>query len=197
MKHTVIAAALAAAMVLSACSDSTAPAAIQLTDAQAEDLMEALASVGSPTGLSRRSAEYRQGLSTQLATITIDESEPCPNGGTRRTQGTFNINDAGTQATADFTHGYTNCQATSPNNVLWTFNGAPNVAFDFSMTFNEATEEYSMSGTQKGAVDASSSLGSGRCVIDLTYSATGNAEAGTVTVSGSVCGRTISVTVTE
>lgn len=199
MKSRTIAVALAAALTLSACSDSTAPAAIQLTDAQAEDMMDALAAVGALAATSRQTAEYRQNATTQPFTLTIDETEPCPNGGTHRVQGTFTGNDAGTQASASITQGYTGCKATSGSGTLWTFDGAPNVKFDFNMTTDPTTGQFSLNGTQKGAIDVSSSAGSGRCAIDLTFSASGNEQTGaaTATVSGLVCGRTITMTVTE
>lgn len=199
MRHTFAVAVLTAALTLSACKDSSGPAALSLTEAQAEDMMEALASVGAATSLSQRAAEYRQGPTVQLATITLDESQPCPGGGTNRTQGTVTSNDAGTQLSASLTQSYSACKATSPNGVLWTFNGAPNLKFDFSMSVNETTANYTMNGTQKGAIDAASSIGSGRCVIDLTFTASGNLQTstGTATVSGTMCGRTISMTVTE
>jgi hypothetical protein len=188
-----------AAVVLAGCSDSTAPDPIQLTEAQAEDLMAALATIGSPTGLSQRMARYRQGDNTALITITVDEQAPCPDGGTYRVQGTLSGNDAGTEATISTTQSYANCKATSDNDVLWTFNGAPNIQTSVTMTSNPTTGAFSLTGTQQGAIDAASTLGTGRCAIDLTYSFTGNeqTETGTISVSGSVCGRNVTVTVTE
>lgn len=192
-----LSAALFALFALSACSDGNAPDALQLTEAQAEDLMEALSSVGA-VGLMRQDA-YRVGDNTQAITVTVDETEPCPNGGTARVQGTFNANDAGTQMTAALVQSYSACKATSNAGRMWTFDGAPNVASNITMTANETTGAFSMNGTQKGAIDASSDIGSGRCVLDLTYTATGNEITGSfsMTMSGSVCGRTISISVSE
>ena len=202
MKHnkSMIAAALAALLSLSACKDSSGPDSIQLTDAQAEDLMEALASVGSDGGeLARRSAAFVAGPDAAFLQIPVDETEQCPGGGTVRQQGTLDVNDTFTQMTANVTNSYTGCKATSPQGVLWTFDGAPNIAFAFTVTSDATTGNYTISGTQKGAVDASSSIGSGRCAIDLTYTGSGNSETqtGSATVSGTACGRTINVTVTE
>lgn len=196
-KRTIVA-ALAAVLTLSACGDSTAPAAIQLTDAQAEDLMEALALVGGATAFSQQAAEYRASA-TQLLTMTVDQTDACPNGGTYRMQGTFTGNDAGTSATAAITQSYNACKAMSSNDVLWTFNGAPNIVINFTMTSNPTTGAFTMNGTQKGAIDASSSVGSGRCAIDLTYSMQGNDNTGAMnmSVTGSVCGRTITVTISD
>lgn len=199
MKHKFVVAALAAALTLSACKDSGAPAMLELTEAQATDMMEALSAVGSSTGFFHRTAEYRQGPNVQLATITLDQTDPCPNGGTHRMQGTLNMNDAGTQMTANITQGYTGCKSTSPNRVLWTFDGAPNIVFQFTMTMSATSGDYSFTGTQEGAIKAASSLGSGQCAINLAYTGSGNAQtgSGSATVSGTVCGRTINFTMTE
>ena len=50
--------------------------------------MEALAMVGGATSFSRQAAQYRTGVA-QLLTITVDQTDACPDGGTYRMQGTF------------------------------------------------------------------------------------------------------------
>lgn len=189
-----IAAALIAALALTACSDSTAPKAIQLTDAQAQDLMDALSAVGGVSAPMRMSA-YRAGPTTALATISVDQSAACPNGGTYGIKGSYNFDQAGTSGTIAITQTYAGCKATSTNGTLWTFNGAPNIATSFSFTSNATTGAFTMSGTEKGGIDAASTVGSGRCNIDITYNMSGNqnTNTGTVSISGSVCGRTISI----
>lgn len=190
---------LAAVLTLAACGGGTEPTKqLDLTEAQAEDMMDALSAVGAFSGMYRQTAGYGAGR-TALVTVTVDDTTPCPNGGTLRTQGTFNSDDAGSSFSANVTQSYAGCKATSSSGTLWTFNGAPNIATTFTMSFSESTGAYSMNGTQKGALDVASSVGSGRCNIDLTYTASGNDTTGqyTASISGTVCGRTISVTVSE
>ena len=197
MRNRTIVAMLAAALTLSACGDTTAPVKdIELTDAQVSDMMDALSAIGAfDTGIMRTSA-YRAGTPTALLTSPVDETVNCPNGGSTRTQGSVTMNDAMTQISAAVTQSYSACKATSSSNTVWTFNGAPNIKVNFSMTFNEATGAYTMTGTEVGALDISSTAGSGRCNINVSMSFSGNDNTGahSGSVTGSVCGHTVNET---
>ena len=196
--------AVVAAVALTACGDGNAPDPIQLTEAQAEDMLDALSAAGAfETELSVASAA-RTANATALALVaaaitnTVDASAPCPDGGTAGIKGTATANDDFSVISANVTQTFSNCKSTSSAGTLWTFNGAPSIVSTMSMTTNQSTGAFTLAMTQRGALDVVGPDASGRCVIDLTLDASGNdiAGTGTITISGTVCGVTITQTVT-
>ena len=198
-------AALLSVVALAACGDGNGPALITLNQAQAEDLMDALASAGAfdpSTGLSVAQAARASNaavVANAVFTTTVEASGPCPNGGTAGINGSMTLNDNNAPTitmTMQVAQTFSGCRSTSTEGNLWTFNGAPNIASSFSMTMNESTSAFSMTGTQKGALDVTGPEGSGRCPIDISFNFTGNDQTGTFSgsVTGTVCGVSISQT---
>lgn len=177
--------AVSLVLTIAACGDSTAPS-VDLDDAQIADMMDAMASAGV--------AGFTPPPTGTFAVITFDETVDCPSGGTSSVNAT--IDDGGTtnSVTMSFTQGFSNCKSTSSTGRMWTFNGKPNIVTTFTGTSNEETGAFSLSGTQTGGLTFSSDLGSGACDFDLTYSMSGNnnTEEFTGSVSGTVCGRNFS-----
>lgn len=131
---------LLSAISLAACGGGTEPKVIQFTQAQVEDMMDALATLGTfdtGPGFARASALSNADVLAAFTT-TLDETEPCPAGGTQRLQGTVTGDDAGTQITGQITQTFQACRATGSSGKTWTFNGAPSLVANFSMSFNEA-----------------------------------------------------------
>ena len=198
-------AVLFTAFALAACGDGNSPALITLNQAQAEDLMDALASAGAfdpGTGLSVAEAARASNAAVvahAVFTTTVQASGPCPNGGTAGINGSMTLNDNNAPTitmTMEVAQTFSGCRSTSNEGNLWTFNGAPNIASSFSVTTNESTGAFSMTGTQKGALDVTGPEGSGRCPIDVSFNFSGNDQAGTFSgsLTGTVCGVTISQT---
>lgn len=81
---------------------------------------------------------------------------------------------------------------------MWTFDGNPNILTNLSGSYNVNTGAVNISATQVGGVKFSSNLGAGTCAIDLALTIAGTETSGTITVSGTACGRNIqqSITVT-
>lgn len=187
--RSLAAASLAFSLVACGSDDSTGPQ-LDLTDAEVQDMIDALEAIGSfDVGVSVASAALRN-PDVALYTFTMDESEPCPEGGTIRIQGTVSGADDGTSASANLTESFTNCAARSPNsNTLWTFNGAPNIKIMMNSTYNNNTGAYTGNGTVTGALSASSTAGNGNCSFNITmnFQGTNNSESGSV--SGTVCGK--------
>lgn len=171
-------------LTITACGDSTAPVA--LDDAQIADMMDAMATAGV--------AGFAPPPAGSFAVITIAETVDCPNGGTSSVNATIDDGGTTTTVTMSFTQGFSNCKSTSSTGRLWTFNGKPNIVTSFTGTSNPETGAFSLSGTQTGGISFSSDLGSGSCDFDLTYSMSGNenSEQFTGSVSGTVCGRNFS-----
>lgn len=198
------AALLLTAFALTACGDND-PALISLTEAQAEDLMDALASAGAfdpSTGMSVASAARASNaaiVAQAVFTSTVEASAPCPDGGTAGIKGSVTLNDNASPTvtmTMSVAQTFSGCKSTSTEGNLWTFNGAPNIASNFSMTINETTGIFSMTGTQKGALDVTGPDGSGRCHIDVSFNFSGNDQTGTFSgsLNGTVCGVSVSQT---
>jgi hypothetical protein len=196
---------LLAAVALTAC-DSNAPDPIVLSEAQAMDMMDALGAagafdVGTELSLASRSnaAALRAADAVMAAAVTstINATAPCPNGGTAGVSGTATVNDDETQANAQITQTFSNCKSTSSEGTLWTFNGAPSIVTTLAATSNPATGAFTLSLTQKGALDVVGPDASGRCVIDLSLDVAGNEndDTGSITLNGSVCGVTFEQTV--
>lgn len=177
------------ALTFTACGDSTAPN-LELTEDQVADMMDALSAAGL--------AGFGTTPEASLAVVSYDGTVDCPNGGTASINATINENDAGTSVTLTFTQGFSNCKATSSQGRLWTFNGNPNIVTNFSGTFNEETGDFTLNGSQTGGITASSDLGSGACAWNVEYTMSGNDNTGAFSgnVSGTICGRNISQSVT-
>ena len=193
-----------ATVALTACGEN-APDPIQLSEAQALDMMDALAATGAMdvgTELSVAKApeanvEAAMNIVAMAVTSTINATAPCPNGGTAGVNGTGTINDDETQITAQVTQTFSNCRSTSSEGTVWMFNGAPSIVTNLSMTSNPSTGAFTLNLSQTGALDVTGPDASGRCVINFTINATGNEndDSGSITVSGSVCGVTFEQTV--
>lgn len=173
------------AVSVTACGDSTAPK-FDLTEAQVADMMDALATAGL--------AGFNAPMARNLAVVTVNQTVDCPNGGSATINGSIDEGTTGTSVSMSFTQGFSNCKATSSQGRMWTFNGNPNIVSTFTGTSNMQTGAFSFSGTQKGGITAASDLGSGACAWDVTYSISGNENTGAFSgsVSGTVCGRNIS-----
>ncbi len=177
-----------AAIGLAACGGdgATAPEA-DLTPAEAADVLEALTTVSSlsnvgPVALRSVDLKTLRSLESQPAlTEQLDESIPCPEGGSTRARGAVTVNDATGAATIDVRQTYTDCAVRTESNRTWTINGDPDIRTIFSSTASSFT------GSLRGAVVATSAGTSGRCTVDVTMSLTASA----VIISGTVCGESV------
>ena len=177
-----------AAIGLAACGGdgATAPEA-DLTPAEAADVLEALTTVSSlsnfePVALRSVDLKTLQSLGSQPAlTEQLDESIPCPDGGSTRARGAVTVNDSTGAATIDVRQTYTDCAVRTESNRIWTINGDPDIRTIFSSTASSFT------GSLRGAVVATSAGTSGRCTVNVTMSLTASA----VIISGTVCGESV------
>lgn len=184
-----------AAIGLAACGGdgATAPEA-DLTPAEAAEVLEALTAVSSVFDLSTfgaealRSADLKtlRSLGSEAAlTEQLDESGPCPDGGSTRIRGAVTVNESTGAASIDVRQSYTNCAVRTESNRTWTINGDPDIRTIVSVT------ESSFTGSLRGAIVATSAGTSGRCTVNVTTSLTASA----VTISGTVCGESVSETI--
>lgn len=185
--------ALAAASI--ACGDSTAPN-VTLTDAQVGDMLDAITAVSLPGAVPGTGMFIHRTGETANVTVTLAETVSCPNGGSAAVNGTATSDPINGTFSAQITQGFTACAAPSEQGRVWTFDGNPNIVTNLSGTHNVNTGAFSLTATQVGGVKFSSNLGAGTCALDLSLTASGNDTSGTVTLSGTACGRTIQRTVT-
>lgn len=157
-----------------------------LSKAEVEDAFSALAAVGLfDFGFGSDQMPTAVGLSAQTGstTITLDETEPCPAGGTLRVTGSISVNSSTGQATADIRQTHAACKATSETGRVWTFNGNPNLR----LQMNSSTTGFT--GSMTGGFTYSSNGASGSCTANITFNA--NAQ-GIGSVSGTMCGQSVS-----
>ena len=191
-------AAVAALAFSAACGDSTGPA-IQLTEDQTTDMMEAFALISSNAG--NVGTRNMGGGAGDVAMLVFDlsESGPCPDGGTYSVSGDGDINETTGSMTATYKQDMAGCKATSSSGRLWTFDGDPDVTTTMSLSYNEQTGITTMNLTQTGAFKAASDIGSGRCAISFTMSMTSNDNTGAfnASASGTICGRTMEMDLSD
>jgi hypothetical protein len=185
------AAAVFAAFTLSlaACGgdkkDSTGPSDTgNLSAAEVADAFDALSAIGLfDFGLGGFQPEaFPVGLSAQSQ--SIDETEPCPNGGNMRIRGNVNYNQTTGAVSVDMRQAYNNCQSASSSGRVWTFNGNPDLRIQMNATANQATGQFSITGGITGGFRYSSNGSTGSCAANVNIS--GNLNGGTV--SGTMCG---------
>lgn len=170
-------------LAVGACGDSTAP--VTLTEEQIDDMMDAMANAGTPGFVPPVG---------NLAVTTVTGTSDCPNGGTTTLDGTMDENEATGAFSMTITQGFTNCKSTSSSGRVWTFNGKPNIVIAMTGTQNQDTGAFTFSTTQTGGLSFASDVGAGDCVFDVTISMSGNynSEQFSGSISGSVCGRNVS-----
>lgn len=176
------------------CGDSTAPS-VTLTEAQVADMLEAMNSV-SAGAVPGSGLFVHRGGQTANATVTLSQTVDCPNGGSASVNGTVTDDAAAGTFSARITQGFTGCAATSSEGRVWTFDGNPNIVTNLSGSYNVNTGAVNITATQVGGVKFSSNLGAGTCAIDLALTITGTETSGTITVSGTACGRNIQQSIT-
>ena len=182
-------AATSLALTIAACGDSTGPN-VTLNDEQVADMMDAMANAGV--------AGFTPPPVGNMAVITINESVECPNGGTSSFAATIDENATTGAMSMTITQGFANCKSASSTGRVWTFNGKPNIVSTFTGTSNPTTGAFTLSGTQSGGITFSSNLGTGSCDFNVTFQMSGNenTEQFSGSMSGTVCGRSVSQSLT-
>ena len=206
MMNRILTSALAASLAFSlvACSeDNGLGPAIQLTEAETEDMMETLGVLAfegtfQVPGQAAAAIHALRNPDIALATVNVNQTLECPVSGSRHTTGSIVSNDEETELDATFTQTYSNCGAAAESGTIWTFNTDPNLVLTLSATNNLETETLTANMNFNGGFQVASDDGrSGSCVVTLawTLSASGTSESLSATVSGTVCGRAVSQTV--
>jgi len=195
------------ALGLAACSDFTSSGDV-LTDAEAAEMAEALVE-GTFAGFGNFEAapSGAPGQTDARITDTFSHSAPCEGGGTVALNGSlaYNVNQADSSVTIefDYTVAPSGCQVTSAGGTTFTLTGDPNLRvngdFSFDASATGGTFEGSLNYGGKFTWEASDGR-AGACGVDLTanYEFTWGTTttSGSASVTGSVCGVTVSRTVT-
>lgn len=195
--------ALAAAFLLAACSDSSTDAGATLSQQEAEvmfsALMEATGSGVIGVGIGFSEPMAAEGIQAQDS-FEWEESITCTGGGTVEQSGSVTINTNTGAMSWDLTETHANCRGMASDGTHWAFDGDPNLSTSLEVSGSETS--YSLSGTQSGGIRWSQGGDSGRCSIDMNYSTSSEQTSAdtvtlTVTVSGQVCGNSVTFTDTE
>ncbi|MGD2068818.1 MAG: hypothetical protein PVI57_09130 [Gemmatimonadota bacterium] len=173
----------------------------QLTEAEATVMIEALVAAGGFAFGTLGGGPAAAPGKVVFGPITLELTENCPRGGTIGIQGTYsgdvdNETGLGT-ASFQFVQSHNACSAEAPSDgSIWTFNGSPDITIDFNYTIGATS--FSLDGSQTGGIAFSGAGKTGTCAIDLDYDFSGSQDGTTFSgsVSGSVCGISVSETVT-
>lgn len=196
---TLFAASLA--FSVTACGDDNGLGpTIELTETEAEEMMEVLgvlAFESMPEGGAAGVAAMVRNPEIAFATFNFNETISCPVSGSRHTTGSYNVEE--TSLSANFTQTYTNCAATAQETgTVWTFNTAPTLTLTFNANSNPTAGTATMTMNFNGGFNVSSNDGqSGSCVITLAWNMTIDETAQNITasVNGTVCGRQVNQSV--
>jgi hypothetical protein len=125
---------------------------------------------------------------------TINVTRPCPAGGTVAIVGTATGTSDPVAHNLTLASSVTRTEAACGFNTqhgVVTLNGNPNVAMTNSINIVAGKPVGPQTQTQKGSFTWARGTKTGTCNVDVTSSF--DATAGTITVSGSMCGRAVSV----
>jgi hypothetical protein len=199
------------ALGLAACGGGFTSSGDALTQTEAADLAEALAQGGfAGFGSFGAAAPSRApGAAATTITQTLAETVPCDSGGTVAINGsvTGNINQTASGGTISFNYTAVPnaCVVPTSGGKKFTISGDPNLKAqgDFTFTIGSTSEAFQGSLNYGGKFGWTSSDGrAGACGLDLTanydFTFSGSSATGTATLSGTVCGvsvsRSVSVT---
>lgn len=188
--------ALVAALALAGCGDD--PAVVNtgdLTEAEASAIAEFLLT---STYSNAYAAAQPAPTGPQPVPFTFssqtDVNVPCPLGGTVDISAHITVSGdtevEGGTISVDMTEVHNSCSAEQEGTAIeFTLTGSPNLVSSFDAE-SGATGDVSVTGSLDGTLAWETANDSGTCVVDIDYSASGNELTGaaTATVTGSICG---------
>lgn len=190
----------AVALAVGGCGDSTGT----LSQTEAEELAAVIAGL-TATGLGGLAGPQAAPATEVTFELELENvSGPCSEGGTANLTGSLVL--TADDETGDFSVGFdytitpNDCRERSPNDIVFTLDGDPNITVEGTLSGTQTSLEGSI--TQSGGVRWETGGRSGSCTLNLTttYDFTssdgGETFSGSASMSGTVCGVTISQTVT-
>jgi hypothetical protein len=186
-------------------SGGTAPeSTTSLTDAEAEAVAEVVAESISGVGSTLESAgEAKLGVSLATVETTIDETINCDESGTVGLSGTstVDVDESASTVETDYTitETFDECAQTTEDSGTVTLDGTltntGTADFDFA---DLESFSGSISSTTTGTIAVTGvEAGSGDCGVLVTVDATFDSDNLTITIEGSICGNTISISESE
>ena len=168
--------------------DTTGPSGDSLTTAEFTSMTQAMAQVMlfAPVGFGSGAIAAQ--------TSPVDETIPCPQGGTVRFQGT--VGAGGTPqaptVTMDLNQAFNGCKASGEDGTLFTFSGTPTLDINLNVT---QTGGFSISFQNGGNIGWATGSKEGTCGINtsVTATATANYVVTSGNLTGTMCGRSVNV----
>lgn len=194
------------ALGLAACGGSFTSSGDPLDTTEAQDLAASLVEGGFAGFGTVAGAPGRPPAAPAISgTSTIDYTGPCDGGGTVKLAGsmTANVNQTTNSGTIDFNYTFapSGCQVTTAGGKTFTITSDPNLKVEGNFSFSSGTTStFQGSLGYNGKFNWTSSDGrAGACGVDLTanynFSFSSTASSGSATLSGTVCGVSVSRTV--
>lgn len=193
----------AAAVGLAACGGDFTSSGDPLTQAEAEELANALAE-GGFAGLGGLAAPPRANGATdktaERVTITLNDTAPCEGGGTVVLNGSLTADVNQTTGVGTITYNYTvapsGCEVTTEGGTVFTLTGDPNIRATGDFNWSETSLDGSLDYDGKFTWDADDGR-AGACGVNLSVEYTINMTngSGSATMTGDVCGVTVNRTI--
>ncbi len=128
--------------------------------------------------------------------FVIEETSPCPNGGSVTFSGDGSVGPEGESFAFDLTQFHDGCGATSSEDgSQWTFDGAPSITTSLSGSVTET--DFDLQGSQSGGLDWRTGSRSGSCSIELSFSFSASDDDAGGTFSGAISGSVCAVDVSQ
>lgn len=191
---------LALVVAVGACGDSDDPTEV-VTDELSEAEAAALAEVMSENAFATWQQD-QAAMAPSLATFeqSVSFEADCELGGSVSVSGDMVAETS--ETTEDVTIDYTvtqvhqSCVAESSDGLRFTLDGAPDVTVNFVV--ETGGDLVTLDGGYAGSVDWSTDDKQGSCSVDIDFTAevSQTGESGSASMSGSVCGRSVSNSVT-
>jgi hypothetical protein len=125
-------------------------------------------------------------------TLTIDQTQACPGGGTAHIDGTAtqNFTSAQSGTITMYVHlTFNGCKVTAPDGQEFTFEGNPTLNMAVDATFSPGT--MTMQGHDSGGFRWSTNGKTGTCPFNVLVSITGSGSSSTGRATGDICGTSI------
>jgi hypothetical protein len=199
MKSSIVrSCALLGVLAVASCgADDPAGVTADLSDVEAQELAGVIFSLGFLNSLTLGpQAVEGPARVIEAYTETVQTTAACPSGGAVDLDATLNVTfDTETGASSvgySIIQTHNACVGQGDQGTTFTLNGNPNITFDLLADTDVQSESTFWSGGINGSIAWETSGRSGTCSANLEYSGSSASQAVTFSLSGTICGASIS-----